>query len=194
MIVIIDNVDSFVHNLARYVRLVSKQPTHIVPNTESLQNIRQLNPRALIVSPGPGAPQEAGVSIDAIAYFLDKIPVLGVCLGHQALNEALGGQTRRAKRPLHGQSSAIFHDGSGLFSGLASPCRVGRYHSLIVDETHLSPQLRVTARSEEHEIMALAHTHFPVFGVQFHPESILTDEGMALMAQFCHYIDSHSKH
>jgi para-aminobenzoate synthetase component II len=183
MILIIDNYDSFVYNLADYVeRLGSK--TDVRRNDKiTLDDIKALDPLAVIISPGPCAPQQAGISIDLIRGLGAQLPILGVCLGHQAIGEAYGGQTHRAALPVHGKASYIEHDGSGLFHNLPSPMAVGRYHSLIVDLPEASP-LVVTAATEAGEIMAMQHREHPVYGVQFHPESVLTPHGLDLMKNF----------
>jgi anthranilate synthase/aminodeoxychorismate synthase-like glutamine amidotransferase len=184
VILLIDNYDSFVWNLARYVGELG-HPRIVVRNDAiGLADIAALAPSHVIVSPGPCTPKEAGISNAVIAAFGGRIPILGVCLGHQCIGAALGGTVDRALRPMHGKTSLIRHDGSGLFAGLPSPLRVTRYHSLIVEDENLPESLRVTARSEEGEIMALAHREHPVHGVQFHPEAVLTEHGHALLRNF----------
>jgi anthranilate synthase/aminodeoxychorismate synthase-like glutamine amidotransferase len=185
MILLIDNYDSFVYNLARYVselgfeRLV-KRNNHI-----TLSEIAKLKPSHIIISPGPRAPEQAGISMEVIKYFGGQIPILGVCLGHQAIGQVFGGKVGRAKRPMHGKSSLITHDERGVFAGLENPLRVARYHSLIVEEDYLPEELIVTARCDAGEIMGLAHRDYPVWGVQFHPESVLTKFGYELLRNFC---------
>ena len=184
MILLIDNYDSFVWNLARYVGELG-HPRIVVRNDAiGLADVAALAPSHVIVSPGPCTPKEAGISNAVIAAFGSRVPILGVCLGHQCIGAALGGKVDRALRPMHGKTSLIRHDGSGLFAGLPSPLRVTRYHSLIVKDEDLPESLRVTARSEEGEIMALAHRAHPVYGVQFHPEAVLTEHGHALLRNF----------
>lgn len=182
-ILVIDNYDSFAHNLARYFRLHG-ETTQIVRNDAiTVGEIHAESPKAIILSPGPCSPAEAGICKKAIQRFGRKIPILGVCLGHQCIGEVYGGTTIRAPYPFHGKASTITHQGSGLFENIPSPMRVGRYHSLISqipDECDLS----VTATSEDQIIMAMQHKHFPVYGVQFHPESILTDHGHILVQNF----------
>lgn len=184
MILLIDNYDSFVWNLARYVAELG-QPYLVRRNDAvALDEIEALAPTHVIVSPGPCTPKEAGISNAAILAFAGRIPILGVCLGHQCLGHALGGRVGRARRPMHGKTSLIRHDGTGLFQGLPNPLRVARYHSLIVEDTALPDCFRVAARSEEGEIMALAHQAHPLFGVQFHPEAVLTEHGHDLLRNF----------
>lgn len=179
MIVVIDNFDSFVYNLARYVEIAGF-PTKIVRNHITLNELIQLNPTYLIVSPGPCAPKQAGISIKAIEYFLGKIPILGVCLGHQALGEVLGGRIMRAKKPMHGKSSQIYHNQTDIFTKIPNPTNVGRYHSLIVDNLND----KISAKSAENEIMAISDIDNNAYGVQFHPESILTPYGQNIILNF----------
>lgn len=184
MILFIDNFDSFVHNLARHVRELHFKTTVRRNNDITLAEIETLKPTHIIISPGPCAPQQAGISMEVIRHFGQSVPILGVCLGHQAIGEVYGGRIERAKRPMHGKASSIYHHASSLFQGLPSPLQVGRYHSLIVSEQGLPEILKVTARCEEGEIMGLQHSTYPVFGVQFHPESVLTDHGYQLLSHF----------
>lgn len=184
MILLIDNYDSFVWNLARYVSELG-HPRIVVRNDAiGLSDIAALAPSHIIVSPGPCTPKEAGISNAVIQAFGPRVPVLGVCLGHQCIGDALGGRVDRARRPMHGKTSLVRHDGVGLFAGLPSPLRVTRYHSLIVEDEGLPASLRVTARSEEGEIMALSHREHPIHGVQFHPEAVLTEHGHELLRAF----------
>ena len=183
MIVVIDNYDSFVFNLARYLRELGQAVAVVRNDAVDLAGIAALEPRAIVLSPGPCGPAEAGLSMPALAAFSDRVPVLGVCLGHQCVGQFFGGRVVRAREPMHGRASAIEHDGSGLFAGLPAPLTVGRYHSLIVEAAPAGP-LRVTARSGLGEVMAVAHRTRPVFGVQFHPESILTEHGHAILSNF----------
>ena len=182
MIIVIDNYDSFVQNLARYIRLCNEE-TRIIRNDEmSITDIAALAPDAIVISPGPCAPQNAGICIELIKQLGDTLPILGICLGHQAINEAYGGATMRGE-PTHGRASAITHNGEGVFAGLPSPMQGGRYHSLITDIPNNSP-LGVIARDENDTVMAIQHKTNPVYGVQFHPESILTENGLALIQNF----------
>lgn len=184
MILVIDNYDSFVHNLARYFACLG-QETHVVRNDAiSVGAVRRLQPDAIVISPGPCTPREAGCSLELIAKCWDEFPLLGVCLGHQAIAEALGGRVVRAQRPMHGRASAVFHDGQGVFANLPCPLHAGRYHSLVVEEHSLPAELEVTARTASGTVMAVQHREAPVIGVQFHPESILTERGLDLLRNF----------
>lgn len=184
MILLIDNYDSFVHNLARYFRRLG-QATHVLRNDElTAEQALILAPAAIVLSPGPCTPAEAGCSLELVRLAAGRVPLLGVCLGHQAIAAAFGGRVVRAGTPVHGRASPIVHGGEGLFAGLPSPLSVGRYHSLVVEEATLPSELCVTARLEDGTIMALAHRRWPIFGVQFHPESILTEGGYRLLANF----------
>ena len=182
MILVIDNYDSFVHNLARYCALAGWEYKVARNDAISLVGIEAMQPEAIILSPGPCTPQEAGICIDVVKTFGPRIPILGVCLGHQCIGEAYGAKTNRAPEPVHGKASSITHDGTGLFAGLPSPMRAGRYHSLAVVPGENSP-LIITARTGD-EIMAIKHATHPVYGVQFHPESVLTPEGLDLIKNF----------
>lgn len=185
MIAIIDNYDSFVFNIARYFRELGEAPEVIRNDAASIGDLVSLKPRAIVISPGPCTPTEAGISTAIVRELSGRIPILGICLGHQCIGSVFGGSIARARRPMHGQASHVTHDGKGLFKALPSPLRVGRYHSLIVelDDASGSP-LVVTARSNDAEIMALSHRHHPTHGVQFHPESILTRNGHKLLSNF----------
>jgi para-aminobenzoate synthetase component 2 len=184
MILLIDNYDSFVYNLARYVNELGFH-SHVVRNDKiTLDHISKLNPSHIIISPGPCAPEQAGISIEVIRRFGARIPILGVCLGHQAIGQVYGAKVLRAKRPMHGKSSQITHAESNLFASIKNPLRVARYHSLIVSEDDFPEELEVLARCEIGEIMALRHRKHAVFGVQFHPESVLTEQGYDLLKNF----------
>jgi anthranilate synthase/aminodeoxychorismate synthase-like glutamine amidotransferase len=184
MILLIDNYDSFVFNLARYFQRLG-QATQVVRNTAiDVAAIRRLRPRAIVLSPGPCTPKQAGCSVDVVRQLHGELPMLGVCLGHQAIAEAFGGRVIRASEPVHGRVSRIVHHGRGVFSGLPSPIAGCRYHSLVVEEASLPSCLEVAARSEDGTIMALQHREYPIVGLQFHPESILTDAGYPLLAAF----------
>jgi len=183
MFLVIDNYDSFVHNLARYVELAGAK-YEVVRNDEiTIEDIKSLNPEGIILSPGPCTPSEAGICIDAVKTFGKTTPILGVCLGHQAIGEAYGGETLQSNQPIHGKSSTITHSEEGLFEGIPSPLKVGRYHSLITQLDDAS-RLEVTARLNDDTIMAMQHKSHPVYGVQFHPESILTEDGLKIMQNF----------
>jgi para-aminobenzoate synthetase component 2 len=185
MILLIDNYDSFVHNLARYVGLAGRARRTVRRNDAiTLEEIVNLRPEAIILSPGPCTPAEAGICLSLIRKFHETIPILGICLGHQCIGEAFGGRTVKANRPMHGRASLIEHDGRGIFDGLPSPLQGGRYHSLVTAFPAGAP-LEVTARVQgEETIMALRHPDYPVCGLQFHPESILTGHGLDLMRNF----------
>jgi para-aminobenzoate synthetase component 2 len=184
LILLIDNYDSFVWNLARYVSELGMKRLVMRNDAVDLAGIETLAPTHIILSPGPCGPLEAGISNAVIERFGPRVPILGVCLGHQCIGHAYGGIVDRARRPMHGKTSLVTHDASGLFAGLPNPLRVTRYHSLIVREARLPDCLEVTARSEEGEIMALRHREYPVAGVQFHPEAVLTQEGHRLLRNF----------
>jgi anthranilate synthase/aminodeoxychorismate synthase-like glutamine amidotransferase len=184
MILLVDNFDSFVHNLARYFERLG-HATHVVRNTAvDPAGIRELRPHAVVLSPGPCTPHEAGCSLEVVRQLSGEIPLLGVCLGHQAIAQALGGRIVRARQPMHGRTSPIWHEGRSVLAGLPSPLVGCRYHSLIVDESTLPDCLEVTARTEDGTIMAIAHRLHPTVGLQFHPESILTQCGYGLLAGF----------
>jgi len=180
MILIVDNYDSFVHNVARYFVELGAEAL-VVCNDEV--EPRHLSARAIVISPGPCTPREAGQSLDIVRRYSGKIPILGICLGHQVIGEAFGCPVRRAKKPMHGEGSEISHDGQGLFTGLPQRFMAGRYHSLIVEMGEDTP-LAAVAESEDGEVMGLRHRAHPTFGVQFHPESILTEHGYAMLRNF----------
>lgn len=183
MILVIDNYDSFVNNLVRYVREAGSETTVVRNDTLSVADCLALAPTGVIISPGPKRPADAGISLDLIAALDPAIPLLGVCLGHQALVEAFGGKTRRARRPLHGEASEVRHSGTGIFKDLPSPMMAGRYHSLIGEPAPDAP-LKITAHSDDGELMAVEHERRPWFGVQFHPESLLTPHGRRMIKTF----------
>jgi anthranilate synthase/aminodeoxychorismate synthase-like glutamine amidotransferase len=184
MILLIDNYDSFVYNLARYVGQIGYERKVVRNNKITIQEIDALKPSHIILSPGPCAPNEAGICLDVITAFYSKIPILGICLGHQAIGQAFGGKIIRAKEPKHGKEATISHDGCGIFAKIDSPLKVGLYHSLAVSDDDFPQSLKVTARSENAEIMAITHRQHPVVGVQFHPESVLTSQGYQLLCNF----------
>lgn len=183
MIVLIDNYDSFVHTLARYFVELGETVRVLRNDAIDAAGLGALQPEAVVLSPGPCGPAEAGACVPIVKALAGRIPMLGVCLGHQCIGAAFGARIARARQPLHGEASAIEHRGSGLFHGLPNPLRAGRYHSLIVEEPVAGP-LVATAWSTAGEIMALEHRMHPVFGVQFHPESVLTEAGHDLLANF----------
>ena len=184
MIVVIDNRDSFVHNLARYVRELGWETEVLRCDAVSVDEVAERRPSHIVISPGPCTPNEAGISVPLVRRLGPTIPVLGVCLGHQCIGQAFGGQIVRARRPMHGKASPIAHDGEGPFAGLPHPLRATRYHSLVVEARDLPEELVITAWSEEGEIMALRHHEHPIVGLQFHPESVLTEHGHALLRGF----------
>ena len=183
-LLLIDNYDSFTYNLVQAFLMLGAAVEVRRNDTLSVADALDLQPTHLCISPGPGAPQQAGISVAAIRAFAGQVPVFGVCLGHQAITEAFDGRVVRAARPMHGKTSEIEHDGAGLFAGVPNPCTVGRYHSLIAAADSLPQVLQITARSEQGEIMGLRHREWLIEGVQFHPESVLTPEGLRLMANF----------
>ncbi|EID42573.1 Para-aminobenzoate synthase, amidotransferase component [Anoxybacillus flavithermus] len=180
----IDNYDSFTYNLVQYLGVLGEELVVKRNDEITVKEIETLNPDFLMISPGPCTPNEAGVSIEAIEYFAGKIPVFGVCLGHQAIAQAFGGKVVRADRLMHGKTSQIFHDGKTIFTNIPSPFTATRYHSLIVEKETLPDCFEISAWTEENEIMAIRHKTLPVEGVQFHPESIMTSHGMKLLENF----------
>ena len=184
MIVIIDNYDSFTYNIVQTIGGLGARVEVFRNDKVDVDFIAALNPERLLISPGPCTPALAGISIEAIRYFSGRIPILGVCLGHQSVGEAFGGRTVRAERLMHGKTSPMTHDGRGVFTGLENPFDAMRYHSLIVEEATLPDCLEVSARSDTGELMGLRHRELPIEGVQFHPESIMTPEGVDLLKNF----------
>ena len=184
MVLLIDNYDSFTYNLFQELSELGARVAVYRNDRITLKEIARLAPERLVVSPGPGRPEDAGISIEAIRECTGKIPILGVCLGHQAIGHAFGGKVIRADRLMHGKTSPIYHNGKEIFQGLPSPFEATRYHSLIVEKKSLPDCLEVTAWTREGEIMGLRHREGALFGVQFHPESILTAEGMNLLRNF----------
>ena len=184
MILLLDNYDSFVHNLARYVRELGAEAVVHRNDSLDLDQIAALAPSHIIVSPGPCTPNEAGISVAAIRRFGPSIPILGVCLGHQAIGTAYGAEIVRARRPMHGKTSLIYHHGTSVFSGLPNPFTATRYHSLVIAPESIPEELLVTACADDGEIMAVAHAEHPVVGVQFHPESVLTEYGYRVLDWF----------
>jgi anthranilate synthase component 2 len=184
VLLLIDNYDSFTYNLAQYLGELGADVRVERNDALTVDDVAKLAPERIVISPGPCTPNEAGISLELIARLAGNMPILGVCLGHQAIGQAFGGKVVRAPRVMHGKTSPIEHDGSGLFAGIASPMQATRYHSLVVEPASLPPSLTVTARTAEGEIMALSHKTLPVWGVQFHPESILTVDGKRLLRNF----------
>jgi anthranilate synthase component 2 len=185
MILVIDNYDSFTYNLVQYLGEL-KQDVRVVRNDEiEVADIERMAPERILISPGPCTPKEAGISVDVIREFAGKIPILGVCLGHQSLGYAFGGKIVRAKKLMHGKTSQIRHDGKGVFKGLKNPFTATRYHSLVIEKKSRPRDLIVTATSEDGEIMGVRHRKIPALeGVQFHPENVLTEERMNLLGNF----------
>ncbi len=184
MILMIDNYDSFTYNLVQYLGELGEKLAVKRNDEITLKGVARLKPSSIVISPGPGSPKDAGIANDLIKTFAGTIPILGVCLGHQCIGEAFGGEVVRAKRPMHGKTSKIYHTRHALFRGLPSPFEATRYHSLIVKRESLPKALAVTAWTQDDEIMGLQHRRFPVYGVQFHPESILTTVGKDLLKNF----------
>lgn len=184
MILVIDNYDSFTYNLVQYFGELGADLLVRRNDELSLDAIREIGPDLICISPGPCTPNEAGISNDVIREFGPKIPLLGVCLGHQCIGQVYGGEVVRADRLMHGKTSPVRHEGEGVFSGLPSPFQATRYHSLIISRESVPDCLKITAETEEGEIMGLQHREYPVHGVQFHPESILTEEGKRLLQNF----------
>jgi anthranilate synthase/aminodeoxychorismate synthase-like glutamine amidotransferase len=184
MILLIDNYDSFVHNLARYFRRLGQETCVVRNDATSPAAVRQLRPEALVLSPGPCTPDQAGCSLSVVRELAGRIPLLGVCLGHQAIAAAFGGRVLRAGEPMHGRTSDVYHDESELFDGLPNPVTACRYHSLVVERATLPSCLVVTAHTQDGVVMAVRHREFPVVGLQFHPESVLTDGGFRLLGNF----------
>jgi len=184
VILLLDNYDSFVWNLARYVRELGREPLVRRNDAITLEEIAALAPTHIIISPGPGTPAEAGISVAAIRRFGPTVPILGVCLGHQAIGAAYGARVVRAGRPMHGKTSEVSHDGTGLFAGLPNPFTATRYHSLVLERASLPAELRVTGMAEDGEIMGVRHRAHPVVGTQFHPESVLTEVGHRIVGRF----------
>lgn len=184
MLLMIDNYDSFTYNIVQYFGQLGEDVQVHRNDRITLEEIEALQPARLVISPGPCSPEEAGISVASITHFAGKIPILGVCLGHQAIGAAFGGNVVRSSSLMHGKTSSIHHDGQELFAGLPNPFQATRYHSLIVDRPTLPDCLEITAWVENGEIMGLRHKLLPVWGVQFHPESILTESGMELLKNF----------
>ncbi|MFA5839916.1 MAG: aminodeoxychorismate/anthranilate synthase component II [Candidatus Margulisiibacteriota bacterium] len=184
MLLLIDNYDSFTYNIAQYLGELGQNPTVIRNDKITIFDIEQMAPERILISPGPGKPSDAGISCAVIKHFAGKVPILGVCLGHQAIGEVFGGKVVRAKNLMHGKTSPIHHDGKSIFKGLPNPFTATRYHSLIVDKESLPDCLEISAYADKDEIMGLRHKQYKIEGVQFHPESILTSSGMQLLGNF----------
>ncbi len=185
MVLVIDNYDSFTYNLVQYLGELGATVVVRRNDEASIDQLRALTPARVVISPGPGRPEQAGVSLEVIKEFGPRMPLLGVCLGHQAIGLAFGGDVVRAPQPIHGKTSTVEHNGHGVFAGLTASFQAGRYHSLVVDEKTLPDDLEVTARTKEDGlVMGLRHRTFPIHGVQFHPESVLTNEGRRILRNF----------
>ena len=188
MILMIDNYDSFTYNLVQYLGEMGQQLKVFRNNKITIEEIEALNPDKIIISPGPCTPTEAGISMDVIRHFAGKVPILGVCLGHQSIGQVFGGEIVRAKKLMHGKTSMIHHDGEGIFAGLPNPFEATRYHSLVIEPSTLSPEFEMTAWADApdggREIMGIRHKKHPTFGVQFHPESFLTPGGFDILRRF----------
>ncbi|HEV8584712.1 MAG TPA: aminodeoxychorismate/anthranilate synthase component II [Methylomirabilota bacterium] len=184
MILVVDNYDSFTYNLVQYLGELGAELRVVRNDAVDADGVAALAPERIVISPGPGTPDDAGVSLDLIRRFGERIPILGVCLGHQAIGQAFGATVARAKTQMHGKTSDIRHDGQGVFAGLSNPFTATRYHSLVILPDTVPADLEVTARAEDGAIMGVRHRRWPVEGVQFHPESILTVEGKRLLGNF----------
>ena len=184
MILLIDNYDSFTYNLYQYIGIFN-QDIKVVRNDKiTIQEIQEMKPDHIVLSPGPKSPKEAGICIDLVKNFYDKVPILGICLGHQSIGAAFGADIVYAKQLMHGKQSLIQHDGEGIFERIPSPIKGCRYHSLAVDENTLPDEIAVTARTEDGEVMAMRHKTYPVIGIQFHPESIFTEHRKRMIENF----------
>jgi anthranilate synthase component 2 len=184
MILLIDNYDSFTYNLKQEIEILGFH-CEVYRNDEiSLKEIQKLSPEKIVISPGPGDPDSAGITLELIKHFAGKIPILGVCLGHQAIGQAMGGIVRRARVPMHGKISSISHQNTGVFSGIANPVSVVRYHSLVVDRASIPRNFQVTATSDDGEVMGMINAELQLEGVQFHPESVATDQGRTMLKNF----------
>jgi len=184
MLLMIDNYDSFTYNLVQYFRALGAQVITVRNDAANLQDLEQLQPSHLVISPGPCTPNEAGISMQAIKHFCGKIPILGVCLGHQSIGQVFGGKIIRAQQVMHGKSSLVSHQDQGVFTGLPRQFSVVRYHSLAIERATLPDSLSVTAQTHDGEIMGVRHRELPIEGLQFHPESIDTEHGMAMLDRF----------
>lgn len=184
MILLIDNYDSFTYNLYQFIGIFNNDIKVVRNDKITIEEIEQLNPESIVISPGPKSPKEAGISVEAIKYFAGKKPILGICLGHQSIGEAFEATVSYAKKLMHGKQSDVTHNGKSIFEGIPSPVKVARYHSLAVIEDTLPDVLEVIARTEDGEIMAVKHKEYPVVGLQFHPESIYTEHGKRMIENF----------
>jgi anthranilate synthase component 2 len=184
MILVIDNYDSFTYNLVQYLGELGAEVRVLRNDEAGVEDIERMRPQRIVISPGPGTPDDAGVSLELIARLADRVPILGVCLGHQAIGQAFGGRVVRARQVMHGKVSRVRHDGRGVFAGVPDDFVATRYHSLVVERASLPPALEASAQSEDGEIMGLRHRELPVEGVQFHPEALLTEHGHRMLENF----------
>ena len=184
MILLIDNYDSFVHNLARYFNQLGQRTLVLRNDAVTIEQVRELAADAVVLSPGPCTPDEAGISLELVRQLSGRLPMLGICLGHQVIAQALGSSIIRASQPVHGRSSPVWHDGEGVFVGLPNPLTACRYHSLVVDRETIPASLQVSCWLEDETVMGIRHRELPLVGLQFHPESVLTEDGYALLAEF----------
>lgn len=184
MLLMIDNYDSFTYNLVQYLGELGEEVMVIRNDEITLEAVQQLNPAGVVISPGPCTPDEAGISMDLIKRFSGKVPILGVCLGHQSIGQAFGGRIVHAKKVMHGKTSPVFHDGKGIFQGMPNPFTATRYHSLVIERSSIPDCLEISAWTEDGEIMGVRHRTLPVEGVQFHPESVLSEHGHQLLGNF----------
>ncbi|MCM3388442.1 aminodeoxychorismate/anthranilate synthase component II [Ureibacillus chungkukjangi] len=184
MILVIDNYDSFTYNLVQYIQSIGEEVVVVRNDELTLDDIRKMQPNSILLSPGPGNPDTAGICLEIVKELHQEIPILGVCLGHQIIAQAFGGKVHKANQPMHGKVDIILHDGKQIFNDIPSPAPVTRYHSLIVDEATLPSMIEISAKTECGEIMAIRHKHFHVEGVQFHPEAILTENGLKMIQNF----------
>ena len=184
MILLIDNYDSFVHNLARYFNQLGQSTLVLRNDVATLEMVSELSPDAVVLSPGPCTPDQAGISLELVRQLAGQLPILGICLGHQVIAQALGSSITRASQPVHGRSSPVRHDGQGVFHGLPNPLIACRYHSLVVERESIPASLEVSCWLDDDTVMGIRHRELPLVGLQFHPESVLTEEGYRLLAQF----------
>jgi anthranilate synthase/aminodeoxychorismate synthase-like glutamine amidotransferase len=184
MVLMIDNYDSFTYNLVQYLGELGAEVKVFRNDKISLEEIRKLKPEKIVISPGPGRPEDAGISCELIRQFSGKIPILGVCLGHQCIGQSFGGRIVRAQKLMHGKVSKIYHDKTGIFAGIKNPFSATRYHSLVVEKKSFPGNLKIIAQTRDGEVMGLKHRNLAVWGVQFHPESIMTEEGKKLLGNF----------
>lgn len=184
MIAVIDNYDSFTYNLVQYLGEMGEELFVVRNDAFTVQGLAERNPRAIVISPGPGTPDDAGLTLRVINYFAGHVPILGVCLGHQAIGRSFGGQVVRGPEPVHGKPAEVYHKGDSLFWGVSNPFKAGRYHSLVVKRDSLPESLEVIAETADGLVMALRHKTLPIMGVQFHPESIITPEGRTILKNF----------